>query len=396
MKDTGLVSGAVWSDLDGDGFPELILACEWAPLRLFHNDHGRLTEWNPRVTLISPVMRKSSVTNLNDLTGWWNGVTTADLDGDGRMDIIASNWGQNTKYERYRAEPLRVYYGDFNGDGQLEVLEAFYSSEARQYVPWPGLNDIAKAMPWVRAAFANHLQYSTAGIAMVLADKTRVARIHEASVLESMVFLNRGDHFEARALPPDAQFSPAFGICATDFDGDGNEDLFLSQNFFDFDSETPRLDAGRGLWLKGDGTGGFTAVLGQKSGIQVYGEQRGCATCDYDEDGRVDLVVTQNGAETKLYHNMGAKPGVRVRLQGPPGNPCGFGAQMRLGFKDRLGPIREVHGGSGYWSQDSAIQVLSAPQPPVQVWVRWPGGKTTIVPVKLGASDVQVVFNEGP
>src|SRR6185436_8649642 len=103
------------------------------------------------------------------------------------------------------------------------------------------------------------------------------------------------------------------------------EDAFLSQNFFAMNPETPRNDAGRGLWLKGDGHGKLVAVPGQESGIKVYGEQRGSALCDYDGDGRVDLVVTQNGAETRLFHNTIAKPGLRVRLKGPSGNRKGIG-----------------------------------------------------------------------
>ncbi|PYK97263.1 MAG: hypothetical protein DME19_16945 [Verrucomicrobia bacterium] len=94
----------------------------------------------------------------------------------------------------------------------------------------------------------------------------------------------------------------------------------------------------------------MSAVSGQESGVKVYGEQRGAALCDYDGDGRVDLVVTQNGAQTKLYHNVGARPGLRVRLKGPAGNPRGIGAQLRLMFGPRPGPVRELHAGSGYWS----------------------------------------------
>src|SRR5205823_10858972 len=112
----------------------------------------------------------------------------------------------------------------------------------------------------------------------------------------------------------------------------GHEDVFLSQNFFATPPEMRRLDAGRGLWLRGDGTGNLTPLRGQDSGVKVYGEQRGAALSDYDQDGRIDLVVTQNGAETKLFHNVGAKPGLRVRLSGPPGNPAGVGAQVRLYF----------------------------------------------------------------
>src|SRR5207302_8115866 len=155
----------------------------------------------------------------------------------------------------------------------------------------------------------------------------------------------------------EAQWSLVMGIAVGDLDGDGNEDLFLSQNYFAVRPEDGRLDAGRGLFLRGDGKAAFTAVPGQDSGIRVYGEQRGCALADYDGDGRVDLVVTQNNDETRLFHNARAQPGLRVKLAGPAGNPDGIGAVVRLDFGGKLGPAREVQAGSGFWSQNSPVQV---------------------------------------
>ena len=99
-----------------------------------------------------------------------------------------------------------------------------------------------------------------------------------------------------------------------DADGDGNEDVYLAQNFFAVNPDMTRCDGGRGLWLKGDGKGNLTAV--RESGVKVYGEQRGAAVGDYDEDGRLDLVVGQNGAETKVYRNVGGREGLRVRVKG--------------------------------------------------------------------------------
>jgi hypothetical protein len=169
--------------------------------------------------------------------------------------------------------------------------------------------------------------------------KDREAKMQKltASTLETTVFLNRKDHFEARPLPAEAQFTPTFGICVADFDGDGDEDIFLAQNFFAFRVEEARLDAGRGLLLRGDGKGGFEPMPGQTSGIKAYGEQRGAAVADFDHDGRVDLAVTQNGAATKLFRNTHARPGLRVRLVGASGNPDGVGAMLRLKFGDRWG-----------------------------------------------------------
>jgi hypothetical protein len=377
LRDVGLVSGAVWSDLDGDGWPDLILACEWGPVRVFHNDRGQLRE----------VTRDLG---LERFTGWWNGVTTGDLDGDGRMDIIASNWGGNSKYERYRKKPLRIYYGDFIQDGSVQLVESHFEAEMNKYVPSQSLERVTQAIPYLAARFPTHQAWAEAGIDEVIGDRRGSIRYCEADWLETTVFLNRGDHFEARVLPLEAQLAPCFAVCVADYNGDGNEDIFLGQNFFAVGGDTSRYDAGRGLLLEGDGNGGFRAVPGQESGVKVYGQQGGAAVCDYDEDGRTDLVVSQNGGETRLFHNVQAKPGLRVRLQGPDTNPRGIGAVVRLKFGSRLGPAREIHGGSGYWSQDSTIQVMGAPTEPTGIWVRWPGGRSVTADLPPKAKEVVV------
>ncbi len=386
LEQVGLVSGAVWSDLDGDGLPELLLACEWGPLKIFRNVNGKLHPWNPPVTTTT----NSSSSTLNQLTGWWNGITTGDFDGDGRLDIIASNWGQNSKYERHRASPLRVYFGDFSGQGMHAVLESYFELGMGKYVPGRRLEVLAEAMPFLRGQFGTHQAFANAGVDEVLRDYKTTVQYLEANCLETILLLNRGDRLEKRVLPAEAQFAPAFGIVVADYDGDGREDVFLSQNFFAEEPETSRCDAGRGLWLRGDGRGGLNAVPGPESGVMVYGEQRAAAAADFDRDGRVDLVVTQNAAETRLFRNLRGKPGLRVRLQGPPGNPLGYGVQLRLKRGEQLGPVREVRGGGGYWSQDSPVQVIGGVEPPTQIWVRWPGGKTFTVDVPADAMEVQI------
>jgi hypothetical protein len=142
--------------------------------------------------------------------------------------------------------------------------------------------------------------------------------------------------------------------------------------------------------LQGDGKGRLAPVPGQRSGVLVYGEQRGAALADFNEDGRVDLAVSQNGAASKLYQNIGAKPGLRVRLAGPAGNALGIGAVLRLESNGRFGPAREVHAGSGYWSQDSAVQIMAAPATPARLTIRWPGGKTTIAEIPAGAKEITI------
>ena len=256
-------------------------------------------------------------------------------------------------------------------------------------MPWETLDRIEAPLPFVRQRLPSFRAYSAASVAEILGARMKIAKEMRANCFDSTVFLNREDHFEPKPLPMEAQLSPAFAVCVADMDGDGKEDIFLSQNSFATDARTGRYDGGRGLWLRGDGKGGFNAIPAKESGVKIYGEQRGAALGDYDGDGRIDLVVSQNGAETKLYKNVGARPGLRVRLSGQPGNPDGIGATLRMITRDTMGPAREVHAGSGYWSQDSAVQVLAMPDQPAQLWVRWPGGKTATAAVPKGAREVR-------
>jgi hypothetical protein len=190
--------------------------------------------------------------------------------------------------------------------------------------------------------------------------------------------------------------APAFYAGIADFDGDGHEDVFLTENFFPTVLGAPRYDAGRSLLLSGDGKGGLAAVAGTKSGLVVYGDQRGAAYSDFDRDGRLDLVVSQNGDATKFFRNTGAKPGLRVRLVGSPANPDGVGAQVRLVYGATMGPVREVQKGSGYWSENGAVQVFGTPASPSEVWVRWPGGRETRAPIPAGAREVTVSLALSP
>ena len=358
----GLATGATWTDWDGDGVLELVVASEWGPIHVYAFRAGRWTEITGDL-------------GLDSYLGWWNGVATGDFDGDGRLDLLAANWGRNTKYQRHRDHPLRLYYGDWLGLGRVDMLEAYYEPSLGKYVPFVPLDHLRQACPPLAEPFATFAAYATAGIDDILGAGLRGGQFLEASWFDTTLFLNRGTGVEARSLPSEAQWAPAFGVAIGDIDGDGNEDAFLSQNFFGVDSESSRLDAGRGLWLRGDGRGGLTPVPSQQSGVELYGEQRGCALCDYDQDGRVDLVVGQNRGGIGLFRNVGGQPGLRVRLRGPAWNPDALGATVRLRHGAGLGPARLVRAGSGYWSQDSLVQVFSRAGNPTAVQVRWPGGK---------------------
>lgn len=377
LSSSGMVSGAVFSDLDGDGFSDLIVACDWGPVRVYKNTRGKLRD-------------ATRDYGIDKYLGWWNGVTTGDFDGDGRPDIIASNWGRNSKYESYRSQPWRIYFGEWiSGGGPLGCLEGYFDNKSQKWVPWASFASM-KAFPWALEHFPTQEAFGTASVADLLGDRAASTKILQANWLETTLFLNRGDHFEMRPLPIEAQLSPAFGLSVGDFNGDGHEDVFMSQNFYATSGDTPRYDAGRGLVLLGDGTGSFKTMPGQESGVQVYGEQRGSAVCDLDEDGRLDLVVTQNGNATRLFHNVTAQKGLRIRLAGPPSNPNGVGAAVRLMNSQGLGPVREIRAGGGYWSVDSSVQIMSRNGPAERVWVRWPDGTESTSAIPNGAREITI------
>lgn len=374
----GLVNGATFGDLDGDGDADLALALEWGPLRVFRNEGGRFED-------------VTAAWGFAAHTGLWTGVALGDFDGDGRLDLVAGNRGRNSTYELNQPGKLGLFHGEWNGDGSVQMIEAWQGGGT-----WLPVRDRAwleRGLPDLPQRFATHEAFSKATVPELLGERFPKAKLLEAAELESAVFLNRGGRFERLPLPREAQLAPASSVNVGDLDGDGTEDLFISQNFFGNASDLSRDDGGRGLWLRGKGDGKFTAVNAEVSGIRIEGEQRAVALADFNHDGRLDLSVAQNNGATKLYQNQLARPGLRVVLKGPPQNPDAVGALLRVRYAgEKAGPVRSVSAGTGYWSQDGTVQVLGLAQPPAALWIRWPGGREQTVPVEAGAREMQVSF----
>ena len=372
----GMVSAATFSDVDGDGDPDLLAAIEWGPLVLLLNEGGRFVragdEWGLGVS------------------GRWNGVTTGDFDGDGRLDIVATNWGRNTAFRPEAARPLILYFGDLDRNGSLDLIQAQRDTALDQLVPLDGFSRLAAGIPSLAQRVPSISAFAGATLQDLFGPSLAAAGRYEAETYDHMLYLNRGGRFEGVPLPSEAQFAPAFYAGVADFDGDGNEDLFITQNFFPTARGSSRLDAGRSLWMRGDGLGGLVSVSGQRSGVQVWGDARGAGLADFNGDGRVDLAVAQNGAATRLFENVGGVPGLRVRLSGTGPNPVAIGAVMRLVYEDHRGPAREVRLGSGYWSVDGPLQVLGGIQGAIGVHVRWPDGSESVTEISPGAGEVTI------
>jgi hypothetical protein len=361
----GLVTSAVFSDLNGDAKPDLILALEWGSPRLFINYAGNFIDETKKY-------------GLDTHAGWWNSIATGDFDNDGQIDFVMGNWGDNHKHARFGndgGKKLRIYYADFDGNGTTDLIEAFFDSHLNKYVPWLAWDEVSQAMPFVQQRFKSFADYSVAGVDEVLGDSFPRARILEANELESAVFLNRGNHFERRVLPAEAQFAPVFGLAVADLDNDGDEDLLIAQNLSDLPWRTGPQNSGVGLYLRGNGKGDFTAVPPLHSGIAAYGQQRGLAAADYNNDGRIDFVIGQNNGETKLFENLRAPPGIRLRFIGQEKNRDAVGTKYRITENGKPGPLREILCGGGWLSQQSLVQVTKKPAAGARISVQWPDGR---------------------
>ena len=377
LNQVGLVSAALFSDLDGDGDADLVLAREWNSILLLINDAGRFT--------VAP-----AAFGLERWTSRWNGLASGDLDGDGRIDLVATSWGRNTMVQPDSARPLTLVFGPFGLRDKMEMLLAQTDTRIGGLAPHNSFQRVRMTVPDLVTRIRNFDAYADATVEQVLGPLHERATQVSAVTLDHMVFLNRGDRFEPVPLPAEAQFAPAFGSVVADFDGDGREDLFLAQNFYPTATGLPRYDSGRGLLLTGDGKGGLTALPAQRTGLVIYGDQRGTAASDLDRDGRLDLAVAQNSGNVRLFRNQAARPGLRVRLLGQPDNPDGIGAQLRVEYESGMGAAREVQAGSGYWSQNGAVQVMGLAETPVAVRVRWPDGRESRVEVPAGAREITV------
>ena len=372
---TGLVTGALWSDADGDGWIDLLVTHEWGPVKLFRNAVGTFED-------------RTSAAGLDGRKGWCNSIAGRDVDNDGDIDYVVTNFGLNTKYHASADSPIELYYGDFAGTGKMTLIEATKSSEQGCLLPVRGYSCSLDANTFVSEKFKTFHDFAVASLADIYRDDALAkAYRFDANSLESGVLLNDGSGtFEFLALPRIAQVSPGFGVAFADVDGDGRTDLMMAQNFFGPQLETGRCDGGVGLLLMGNGDGTFQPVWPNRSGLVVEGDATALTTADVNGDGRLDFVIAVNDGNLMTFENAGISPNktIAVRLQGRPGNPTGIGARVTLlvdegGARGHTTQTAEMHAGSGYLSQSSPVLEfgLGKSDRPSRIEVRWPDGFTS-------------------
>lgn len=260
LRQAGLITGALWANIDNNKSLDLILIGEWMPIRIFINSKGKLIE-------------KTKEFNLSTTNGMWQSIEKADLDGDGDLDLIVGNIGLNVPFKVSEKEPLEAYVGDFRGDGFLNTVISTYI-QGKRY-PIASLDEMQDAFPFLKKKFLTYNQYASATLDGVFsADQLKKATHFTINQLQSLYLENTGNGFKIHLLPIKAQFSAIEGIVAHDFTGDGILDILISGNYYPFRVQYGPCDAAKGLLLKGNGKGSFTAVDTNKLGVWLSGDVR--------------------------------------------------------------------------------------------------------------------------
>jgi len=381
LREVGMVTSALWSDVDGDGWLDLLVTLEWGNVKYFHNNQGKgFEDWTEKAGFSAAG------------TGWWTSIAAADFNGDGRPDYVVGNVGLNTQYHADAQHPALIYSGDFRGDGSSDVVEACYEND--KVYPWRARRDLGAVFPVILKRFPLNNNYARATLGEIFGeDKLAKAQRFAATELRSGVFLSRSDGtYRFEPLPRIAQIAPLQGIVAGDFDGDGHADIYAVQNSFAPIPAVGRFDGGLSQLLRGDGHGHFTAVPPAESGLLVPGDAKALVVLDLDHDGWPDFLVSRNNDETLAFRNNGVagRKSVRITLRGPVGNPTGVGARITVELADGTELTDEVYAGSGYYSQSTAACFFGYQDanPPRQVQVRWPAGTTTQHPFSPGSSSL--------
>ena len=259
LSHIGMVTDALWVDVDGDGRLDLVVVGEWMPITVLHNTGTKLVRVATR--------------GFEHSAGWWNRIIPGDFNGDGRIDFVVGNLGLNTRLHATPTEPARMYVKDFDGNGFPEQIVTCYENGVSY--PLVLRDELLAALPYLKPRYPKYSDYAGQTVEQIFGSALSDAVVKQAETFASALALNNGDgSFTLVSLPREAQIAPVYGILAGDFDRDGKLDLLLAGNFDGVQPAIGRMNASYGLFLRGNGRGGFTPLRAAESGFFVPGQAR--------------------------------------------------------------------------------------------------------------------------
>ncbi|MEM1295102.1 MAG: VCBS repeat-containing protein [Verrucomicrobiota bacterium] len=394
LTQAGLVTSAIWSDANGDSWPDLLITTEWGPIRLLINNKGKLEEATEAAKLDGPGLA---------MRGWWNGITGGDIDADGDIDYVVTNMGRNTQYQASLDSPELIFFGDFDNTGKSHIVEAQFLVEGGKKFCFPrrGFMAATDAMPSIADKMQTYHNYASVPITGIYEiEKLEKAEQFRANQMDHVVLINNGQaEFEVKPLPHISQVAPGFGVTLADVDLDGRLDAYLVQNHFEPPEEIGPLASGLSFLLRGTGDAAepFEPIWSLESGLEVPGDAKSLAAVDVNQDGRIDFCAGVNDEAPKLFLNQttglrDTRP-LRVRLAGKPGNLLGVGSQVRVEVAGLPAQLREVSGGGSYLAQSTSEVIFAIPNTAkgnVSISVRRPNGSKKTVRAKADQESINI------
>ncbi|MBQ4820823.1 VCBS repeat-containing protein [Aquimarina sp. MMG016] len=283
LKEVGMVTDAVWEDVNEDRKKDLLLVGDWMAPKIFTNDGNTLTQLS---------------TNMESISGWFNTIEAKDLDNDGDIDLVLGNRGLNAIYQVDESRPSKMYISDFDNNGTMEQIVT-QTINGRD-VPIHLKNEITGQINSLKKQNLKYSEYATKAIDELFSKETLdKATVRTVNNFSSMVAYNNGEgNFRIKQLPKEVQLSCVCDIETIDLNNDGFIDLILGGNNYNFKPQFSRLDASRGNVLLNDGKGGF--IDQKSSGFQVEGEVKAMRWMT-NKSGDRYLVTVINNQEPKIF-----------------------------------------------------------------------------------------------